>query len=950
MEMGSELGSRRFHALIVDAGREPSPGQSEGEAMASLVAVSAPWHPEFLAISSDLPVVEDLYYPTTPVSGDVRLIEAGGLGRLPSGYRTQVEDAGALLIEGSTERSGLIKQVAETLGLSATPEFEDKDKLASDFLALGTAHEFLANLTAAMSHADALDRENFTRETLAAAKSWKEGDPAATKNRLRAAFELLTEARERFYPVDSYLIDIIFLHESTPLDAVRDALAHRTPITFLAHARAIESLASRDAELIQLVRDAINEGWADVIGGAYGESDEPLRPIESILWQFSKGGEVYREHLDTRNVETLARRRFGLYSQLPQIAKRFSMRFGLHLGFDEGKYPIRPESKRLWEASDGTSVEALLRPPLPADRATTGRKLPWRLGQTMRDDHVATLPLAHWPGVMAEWYRDLRRVAGYASVLSRWTTVNDYFHLTDRPYETMSPGPDAYETPYLVQAVAKDDPQPITRRVEHSVIRARLDSLGMIESVVRSLAQDLGELESLPRLQQIESDLETGKYAEALKAIDEIQPAWASKAAECILGKQTDQRAGFLVFNPLGMPRKCPVLLPDAAPDLRAEGRLRAAQFTDEGIWSVVDIPAFGYAWVPRESNPENPYGGNSKLGVKDNTLRNELVELAIDVSTGGIRAYKALGEPTARIGQQLVVLGLGDADQRSVGSRMVGDRFEVDYGGPALVQAYSQGRLLGADEQVLAKFTQRFRLWSGRPIAEIEITLSEIDESWLRSIAKLDPWTHAIACRWAWPDPTAMVRRTSLLGADITESQRPETPDAFDLSTRKQRSTILCHGLAHHQRHGGRMLDTLLVAGRETTRTFKVGLSLDADHPFAPALDLRTPAVVVPTESGPPKSGDAGWFFQVDRSSVAITSIRYVERSGDGRGWGVIVHLIETAGNATRCRLRSFRDPVWGRQVNFHDELIVDLPVEGDAVLVDLTPHELARVDLTLG
>jgi alpha-mannosidase len=29
---------------------------------------------------------------------------------------------------------------------------------------------------------------------------------------------------------------------------------------------------------------------------------------------------------------------------------------------------------------------------------------------------------------------------------------------------------------------------------------------------------------------------------------------------------------------------------------------------------------------------------------------------------------------------------------------------------------------------------------------------------------------------------------------------------------------------------------------------------------------------------------------------------------------------------------------------------VIVDLPIEDDAVLVDFTPHELARVEITLG
>ncbi len=32
-------------------------------------------------------------------------------------------------------------------------------------------------------------------------------------------------------------------------------------------------------------------------------------------------------------------------------------------------------------------------------------------------------------------------------VLARWVTLNDYFHLTDRPYETFRPEHDEYVTP-----------------------------------------------------------------------------------------------------------------------------------------------------------------------------------------------------------------------------------------------------------------------------------------------------------------------------------------------------------------------------------------------------------------------------------------------------------------------------------------------------------------------
>jgi alpha-mannosidase len=194
------------------------------------------------------------------------------------------------------------------------------------------------------------------------------------------------------------------------------------------------------------------------------------------------------------------------------------------------------------------------------------------------------------------------------------------------------------------------------------------------------------------------------------------------------------------------------------------------------------------------------------------------------------------------------------------------------------------------------------------------------------------------------------MIRRTGLLAPEITEADRPETPDAIDISTRRQRTALLFGGLSHHRRHGTRMLDTLLVAGRESARRFRVGVALDLEHPFHASTDLISPAVVVPNVAGPPKTGPTGWLYHLDNKAVAVTRVEYAESFGDGRGWGVVFHLLETAGRAARCRLRAFRDPTWARQTDFHGDLIVDLPIEGDTVLLDLTPREIARVEVVLG
>lgn len=956
-------------ALIPYDGHEPPASVKDDLAQAVWCAVSALWHPSILARAAGLPRIESIDSPSPPGAREVRIIATGAADRLPSGYRTQAEDARTALLESGTDRAALIRQIQARLGADGTLEMIENEGMistASDFLAMGTVRWILRDLTVAMGHADALDHESLTRELLAGAHAWQIGDWPTAVNRLRAGFEVLTQARERFYPVDAYLIDVCLLDPAMPAGVLAGPLASPIAISFIAPAQAIENQALHDPQRLAALRQAISDGWADVAGGTYSEAEDALLPLESILWQFRRGNEVYRAHLDDRHVETYARRRFGLYAELPRIAKRFGFRFALHMAFDAGRFPLRVETKGLWESADGSSLESLLRPPLAADRPSQGWLLPWKMAATMKNDHVAALPLVHWPQPVATWYLDLRRSAGYSPVLGRWTTLNDFFHLTDRPYETLRPEPDAYQSPYLAQAAARRDREPISRMARQHRLRARLEAARAVQALALAIASSAaGSVTGtdlppdLPTIEEIEILVETGRHDEAVTALARVEPTWSAALARGIAGTTpapaTDSasasRPGYLVINPLNVRRRAAVVLPDAALDLRPMGPLHAAQFTDLGVCAVVDLPAFGFAWVPKEADLERPPAASAGLGARGRQLRNESIEIEIDAATGGLRSVAGVGERTARLGQQLVMTGLFDPQGKPAFAHMRSERYEVDYGGPALVQATVTGSLVHPHEgNRLASFVQRYRLWSGRPILEIEVTLTDLDPGWLERAAQADPWTIYLGCRWAWPDPNSMLRRTVFWSPEITEVERPETPEALDLSTRTQRTALLFGGLPYHRKHGSRMLDTLLVAGMETARSFTLGVVLDLEHPFHAAQDLLAPALVVPIEDGPPKIGAAGWLAQVDHKAVAVSHVEFVPETGDGRGWGLVFHLLETAGHAGRCRLRLFRNPSWARQTDFLGETVVDLSIDGDAISIDLTPHELARIEVTLG
>src|SRR5581483_7031204 len=101
--------------------------------------------------------IENVEWPSSPAAREVRVIAEGAAERLPSGYRTQAEDAGAVLLDGGTDRPALVRAIQERLGAVGTPETTGDDATTSaalDFLALGTARWWLRALTIAMGHID----------------------------------------------------------------------------------------------------------------------------------------------------------------------------------------------------------------------------------------------------------------------------------------------------------------------------------------------------------------------------------------------------------------------------------------------------------------------------------------------------------------------------------------------------------------------------------------------------------------------------------------------------------------------------------------------------------------------------------------------------------------------------------------------------------------------------
>ena len=485
------------------------------------------------------------------------------------------------------------------------------------------------------------------------------------------------------------------------------------------------------------LRQAITDGWADVAGGTYSEAEDALLPLESILWQFARGGDVYRAHLDERSVETFARRRFGLFVQLPQIAKRFGIRYALHMSFDAGRFPLRPETKRLWEGPDGSSLESLLRPPLAADRRRRAGGSPGGWRPRCGTITSPRCPLVHWPSPVAPWYH---RPPTGGHLLSRPGPMDHAQRLLppDRPPLRDASAPSRTPMPRRTWprpsrgAIAS----PISWLPRHRRLRARLDAARTIRGAGprdrlggRGEASDTGsgfpaDLLRRGRSRSISSSAgPTTRAGSWTGSSRRGRQPWRGSSSVPARRRGGTRRRGYLVINPAGLaptrrgpPARCrprPAARGSAAGRaVHRRGRLRRRRP------AAVRLRVGPRGDRSRQRRPP-PRAG---LSARDRELRNESMadrgrrdDRRTPEHRGRRRAVAATGAATGppRAGRRV-----RQADQLR---RCVATGSTSITAAPPWCRRPPRGASSTLARGIaLASFEQRYRLWTGRPILEI--------------------------------------------------------------------------------------------------------------------------------------------------------------------------------------------------------------------------------------
>jgi alpha-mannosidase len=867
---------RRASVILPCRGFDDFPTHLTGPMAADLLsATTALWHPAILNITREFPSwfpADELPDPAS-LEGELVLIPSSSRERMPSDWCDRLRAAGPR----NPPPVDAAPSRADTIGAMLAAAAIDPNMVAADsvadFLALGHAHLQVELLTRALRYSSVLDTDQFTAATLAAADAAVAGKRDLQHEELSRAFDLLADARNHVYSVDFYVIDVTLLAKTTLGESLRAKLATNAPTNLLILGEQIEQIAGEHPETLSELRRTLAAGASCIVGGAYSNGAAAIGSPESLLAELAAGQQAAAQHLD-RQFEIFGQFGADFSPLLPGLLKNLGFRGALHTAFDGGLLPKADQRKTNW-GPEGASIEALSSIPLDISRPETWLKLAEQIGDTIAHDHVATILLAGYPGTQAENFDDLRRAARFGPVLGKLVTLEEYFRETREPDDWTK----FFPREYSYRPGALSSTNPLSSRV------------AAYRENVRSIQQ---------------------KMCAGLASIAGFVPA----------NKADVPRTNQVVLNPWSV----------ASGQILGTNVLNATTTEPPQIQvsphCVPDVPGCGFARV--ESTAEaSPVALAQEL-----TLRNERLELTVSQKTGGIQSLRTHRDRGTRVSQRLVLhheTG-GDAPE----SRMVADRIEITRNDPLMGEITSRGRLLGAADDVLANFTQRFRAVRGLPAMIVDVEIEP------RHMPAGDIWKSYFASRLAWAEPSLSIRRGKQWCGQETNRGHIDSSEWIEIDDAVGRVNLFSLGLPFHRIASAQWLDTLLVVPDEERRQFQFAVGLDHHCSTHTALALLSACEPCVFASPQPLTTPRGWFVHIGAKNVLCTHIEPLTEPAPG----IRLRLLETEGRETRTNVAAFRPFQNAWSSDFRDNRTDVLSVSEGNTEIDIGPHGWVQLE----
>ncbi len=932
------------------------------EAEQLLASFTSLWHPRLVADCRQPPRWCGPSSVPSPLDGHLIVVSDATFAQLPAAVADRILQAPRHTVVSTTDRQELLRELLGTeVGNLADGAIE------WDFLALGYCYLQLRVLTHRMHYTSRLNEESFLQQLLKAADAALADEPTQCRDALGACFDMLAEERDHYYPVEVHLLDLAVVPPQSSSDCLAADLDQPQALTWLLPAATLARWAASGSPELPRLRERLEANLCGILAGPLRETMDPVLSCESVLEQVTAGHATYTQHLG-QAPETFGRRRYGLTLLLPLVLGKVGYRNAWHATLDDGRFPQGRQGRHRWEGPDGSTIDALARAPLDAERPETFLQLANTIADAMQSDYVATIVLARWAGRPNPWITDLRRCAHYTKALGKLVTFEDFFHKAADAGYVEQFRVDDYQSPYLRQDVSRQLADPLSRVVQYWRRRAEvhrwqtmhtwahlLQRPDMDHLAQDTLAQDMNRSLSLrvdDSLEAAPREIETGDSVPSPTTLDDdlqnAQRTAATALAAALLPALRGDTLGRLVINPHPV---VTCLLHEA---------------------EVVKVPALGYAWLPQNPRPNAPEATKVKglksslfaaigavTGSKARThpplarelqLSNEHFEAHVDPHTGGLHALYSYETRGNLLSQKLAFRreakdgGHNAAHPAFADISVDGIETVTNDANRGMIRTH--GRLIGPTQETYGRFVTEYAAQRASRILEISVTLD------IPHLPDGDPWKSYYACRFAWGNASAVLIRSLHEMCIPTSARRLESPLFLEFGEAKSAITILTGGLPYHVRSESHVLDTMLVVPGESQRQFRLGVGVGLKQTAAEALHWLAGPWSIADVRGPDQAS-TGWLFHIDARSVIVTHWQPVTNPTSestpttSDGGGARLRLLRTRPGSGPVTLRAFRPITSAYEVDLEGRLLSECSIRDGAVVVDMSDYQWLDLEL---
>ncbi len=827
--------------------------------------------------------------------GSLVAVAAHASDKIHAGFASAAAQAGATVVH-CDDRNQFLDQI----GIDS----KVADDLVKGFFALGYVRLQVELMTRQLRFSSELDVEKFNDATRAAAFAAAESAGSSKETaraKLQAAFDLLIEERNRYYPVSAELLDVVLTHRGTRSEKITAEVNHRQATNILLHGETLQSIADTCPDLTRAIRDRVDSESLSVVGGEAGELPLGVMSIESGLNQLLVGREAFAKHLGV-SPGVYMRRKSGLHHLTPRLLEGLGFAGAMHFTLDATKYPRSSSNCIRWNGIDGSSVMALGERALNAANDGSFLGLGPKIGTELDSTHTATVVFARWPGQSCTAYDDLKASCQFGNPLGDFVTAEACFR------EAYDPGyGDHFEADEYENAWPNQD---IATAVTYWRRWYQLFS-------VRSLACQLALANScdntkiallLEQGNQLQNKIESAAAGDSSADIDDELIRLTSD-----IKATTDGPAS--LFNPaVWTTQSHATVSGHSGPEFASRGKFRFAANSPRGWETVTKLNGMQTVALPGPSPPETTDLAKAPFVDNENRLQNESFEVRIDPQSGGIKGVAFYGKRGSLFGQQVSARLNGSGKARY--GQNVCEKLETVRDSRIRSHITASGKLLDGS-QTLASFQQTTTLSRGRKLIDVHVDIQPTDLG-----QKLLDSGGTFCLRTAWASEASSLACDSVGTRQDVRKPQINAAHFIEVIDADHRFALLCKGLPLHTRTERNKLETTLAARQ---------CDADCSFDFAYAIDVPNIMQTAISESVPPIAINADPLagIHIANRNIVVTSMQPVFAAADSRCDSVRIRFQEVHGQNGPLKLYSQRKILSATKESFANESIRELAVE---------------------